>query len=361
MRSDSLHIKTKPVPMRSSAASIANTVNARRCDEPIFCLFFSDSAPLTVYADMAGRHPILAILGPTASGKSALADAIARRAGAEILSVDSMQVYRSMDIGTAKPTPAERAAVTCHLLDLAEPDELFTVARFVELADQVITNAQKPLIATGGTPLYYKALFEGLFDGPPADNAVREKLGLIPNQQLHARLALVDPPAAARIHMNDSRRMIRALEVFELTGKPITSFQTDWDAPVSRHPTIFFGLLWEKDAINRRINARVKAMIAAGWVEETRQLLDRYGELSMTAAEATGYRELTAHVRGQMTLENAIEQIKISTRQLARKQMKWFKRFANVRWLPGEKPVAENAEQILRHWPRAQEMRKSEA
>jgi len=176
---------------------------------------------------MAGRPPILVILGSTASGKSALADELARRVGAEILSVDSMQVYRSMDIGTAKPTPAERAAVTYHLLDLVEPNEPFTVARFVELADAVLASATNPLIATGGTPLYYKALFEGLFDGPPADPAVREKLSVIPNEQLHARLLTVDPAAAARIHLNDSRRMIRALEVFEITGKPITSFQTE--------------------------------------------------------------------------------------------------------------------------------------
>jgi tRNA dimethylallyltransferase len=300
---------------------------------------------------MAGKPPILVILGPTASGKSVLADAVAQLAGAEILSVDSMQVYRSMDIGTAKPTSAERADVDYHLLDLVEPNEPFTVARFVELADRVIADCTKPLIATGGTPLYYKALFEGLFDGPPADIAVREKLGLIPNEQLHARLLEIDPIAAARIHSNDSRRVIRALEVFEITGKPISSFQTDWAAATRRHPAIFFGLLWDKEAINRRINARVKAMIAAGWVDETRALLERFGELSPTAGEATGYRELIAHVRGQMKLDDAIEQIKISTRQLARKQMKWFKRFPNVRWLPGDKSIAENAEEILRHWP----------
>ena len=316
--------------------------------------FWDDSAPLTVYADMAVQTPILVILGPTASGKSALAEELARRTQAEILSVDSMQVYRGMDIGTAKPNSYERAKVKYHLIDPVDPNEHFTVARFVELADDVIAKSTAPLIATGGTPLYYKALFEGLFDGPQADAAVRDRLSLLPNDQLHARLQAVDPPAAARIHQNDSRRMIRALEVFELTGKPITSFQTDWAAPSTRHPARFFGLLWEKEAINRRINARVKAMITAGWVEETRQLLEKYGELSMTAAEATGYRELIAHVRGQMSLDDAIEQIKIATRQLARKQMKWFKRFSNVRWLPGDRPAEENVQEILK------EMQKSE-
>ena len=301
---------------------------------------------------MAGKPPILVILGPTASGKSALADLIARRIDAEILSVDSMQVYRSMDIGTAKPTLTEQAAVKHHLLDLVEPDEPFTVARFVELADAIIATNQKRIIATGGTPLYYKALFEGLFDGPPADEKVREQLSEVPNDQLHQRLSAVDPVASARIHMNDTRRMIRALEVFELTGKPISSFQTDWDAPELRHRAVFFGLVWEKEAINRRINARVKSMIAAGWVDETRNLLNRFGELSMTAAEATGYRELIAHVRGEMKLDEAIEQIKISTRQLARKQMKWFKRFPNVKWIAGDRPIEENTETILQQWPK---------
>ena len=276
-----------------------------------------------------------------------MADQVARQLGGEILSVDSMQVYREMNIGTAKPTPAEQQAVKHHLLDLVAPDELFTVARFVELADAVIASSDRPLIATGGTPLYYKALFEGLFDGPTADAAIRERLGALPSQDLHDRLTKVDPAAAARIHANDSRRVIRALEVFELTGKPISSFQTDWAQPARRHDSVFFGLLWDKDQVNRRINARVKAMITAGWVEETRALLERYGQLSMTAAEATGYRELIDHLQGRTSLADAIEQIKISTRQLARRQMKWFRRFTNVKWLPGDRAIEENVSEIV--------------
>ena len=293
---------------------------------------------------------MIVILGATASGKSALADEIAKKIGGEILSLDSMQVYRGMDIGTAKPTTAERAAVPHHLVDVAEPNASFTVAKFVELADSTIAEAATravPLIATGGTPLYYKSLFEGLFEGPPADPAIRERLSAEPADQLHARLMSIDPQAAARIHANDTRRVVRALEVFELTGKPITSFQTDWESPVHRHQATWFGLLWDRDVLNRRINSRVKSMIAAGWVEETRGLLDRYGELSPTAGEATGYRELIEHVRGRMKLDDAIEQIKIATRQLARRQMKWFKRFPNVRWLPGDRSTHENIAEIL--------------
>ena len=297
---------------------------------------------------------MLVILGPTASGKSELALRIARTTHAEILSMDSMQVYRGMDIGTAKPTAAEQAAIRHHLIDQVNPDEAYTVARFVESADAVIADASRrgtPLIATGGTPLYYKSLFEGLFDGPSADPALRDKLGKLGNEELVRRLKLADPDAAARIHLNDSKRLIRALEVFELTGKSITSFQQEWGVGRSRHTATWVGLDWDRDALNRRINARVKAMLNAGWIEETRALLHRYGELSLTAAGATGYRELIDHIQGRMKLEDAVEEIKSATRQLARKQMKWFRRFPNVTWIKGDRLSDELAEEILKyHW-----------
>jgi tRNA dimethylallyltransferase len=299
---------------------------------------------------MAGTRPLLVILGPTASGKSALAEAVAAAVGGEILSVDSMQVYRGMDVGTAKPTPAERARVRYHGIDLVDPDQTFTTARFVAGADATIAAATAPLVATGGTPLYYKALFEGLFDGPPADPTVRQRLQAEPADALHRRLSQVDPTAAARIHANDLKRVVRALEVFELTGRPISSFQTDWADPQPRHPAKWFGLAWDKDVLNRRINARVKTMLAAGWIDEVRGLLDRFGDLSPTAGEATGYRELIDHLRGRRSLDDAAEAIKIATRQLARRQMKWFRRFPQVTWLPGDRPLAENVAAVLDHW-----------
>jgi tRNA dimethylallyltransferase len=299
---------------------------------------------------MAGTRPILVILGPTASGKSTLAEAVAAAVGGEILSVDSMQVYRGMDVGTAKPSVAEQARVRYHGIDLVDPDQTFTTARFVEGADAVITATEGPLVATGGTPLYYKALFEGLFDGPPADPAVRERLAAEPGEALHRRLSQVDPPAAARIHANDLRRLVRALEVFELTGRPITSFQTDWTDPQPRHPAVWFGLSWDKDVLNRRINARVRTMLAGGWVEEVRGLLGRFGDLSPTAGEATGYRELIEHLRGRRSLDDATEAIKINTRQLARRQMKWFRRFPNVTWLPGDQPLDVSVAAVLDQW-----------
>jgi tRNA dimethylallyltransferase len=297
---------------------------------------------MTVKMDQ--QSPIIVLLGPTASGKSALAMQLAQRIGAEILSVDSMQVYRGMDIGTAKPTADEQKLVRHHLIDVAAPDENYTVARFVDTADAVIADARSrgvPLIATGGTPMFFKALFQGLFEGPGADEAIRDRLRKEPGEALHARLSKVDPPSAARIHANDTRRLVRALEVFELTGQPISSFQTAWLNESMRHASTWFGLTLDKEVLNQRINARVKQMISAGWVDEVRALLQQYGNLSTTAAEATGYAELIAHLNGQTKLEEAIEQIKIATRQLARRQMKWFRRFPDVKWMADGGSVEE--------------------
>jgi tRNA dimethylallyltransferase len=287
---------------------------------------------------------VLVILGATASGKSQLALELARETGAEILSADSMQVYREMDIGTAKPTPAERAQVVHHLVDVVGPDESFTVARFVEMADAVIADARSRgarLIVTGGTPLYYKALFEGIFEGPGADESLRQRLRNMGSEALHRRLSEVDPPAAQRIHPNDTKRLVRALEVHELTGQPISAFQTEWQTQQHRHPAVWIGLNWDRDALNRRINARARDMLAAGWLDETRRLLDKYGALSPTAIKATGYRELIEHLHGRIPLEDAIEQIKIATRQLGRRQMKWFRRFPGVHWLAGDAPLEQ--------------------
>ena len=296
---------------------------------------------------------LLVIIGPTASGKSELAFELARRSGGEILSVDSMQVYRGMDIGTAKPTAGEREQVVHHLIDVVDPNETFTVARFLEQAEAVIEDARRrnvPMIATGGTPLYYRTLFEGMFSGPGADLEIRARLREQPNEALHARLCEVDPEAAARIHANDTKRLIRALEVHELTGQPISAMQREWGSATARYEAVWVGPDWAREALNRRINARVKAMIAAGWVDETRALLERYGELSKTASEATGYHEIIEHLKGAVSLEDAIEQIKIATRQLARRQMKWFRRFANVNWIAGSDDVETKVSLVMALW-----------
>lgn len=301
---------------------------------------------------MAVEKKLLAIIGPTASGKSSLAMEVARKTGAEILSADSMQVYRGMDIGTAKPTKAERAEVVHHLIDVVDPSETFTVARFVEMADLIISEAKRPLIVVGGTPLYYKALFEGLFEGPAADEEIRERLRGTEAAELHARLKAVDPEAADRIHLNDRKRLVRALEVFELTGKPISSFQTDWESGKVRHEAVWIGLHWDRGALNRRINARVQAMMDAGWMHEVSALKVYSKSISKAAREAMGYQELFDFFlrnRGQ-SVGDAVEQIKIATRQLARRQMKWLKRFKNVHWIAGDLPLEEQVEQVLARW-----------
>lgn len=298
--------------------------------------------------------PLCVIFGPTASGKSALAHAVARAADAQILAVDSMTVYRGMDIGTAKPTADERAAVRYHGLDLAAPDETFTVARWLDEAGRVLAASQEEsqrFVLGGGTPLYYQALFHGLFEGPPADPAFREALGALPPATLHAQLARVDPAAAARIHANDRKRLTRALEVHHATGRPISTQQTQWESrEMPRYESVRFALAWPRQELNRRINARVRAMLSNGWLDEVRGLLERYRAFSPTAAEAAGYSLLAAVVRGESSLEEATEQIKIRTRQLAKRQMTWFRRFESVHWLPGDASLDENVRAVLDKW-----------
>ena len=218
------------------------------------------------------------------------------------------------------------------------------------LAQEVIAKRQAPLIACGGTPLYFKSLFWGLFEGPSADPAIRQRLAELSGIKLHERLQSVDAIAARQIHASDRKRLIRALEVFELTGKPISSFQTEWDANEIRYPTVWIGLRWEQSELNRRLNARTKDMIAAGWLDEVRRLARDFPDWSKTATEATGYHELLEHLHGCKSLDEAVEQIKIATRQLARRQMKWFKRFPDVHWLEGNGNFEQNVTQTIRIW-----------
>ena len=303
---------------------------------------------------MTVTNPLLVILGPTASGKSTLATAVARKCRGEILSVDSMQVYQGMDIGTAKPSLAERHEIPHHLIDWVRADESFSVAQFVELADRVIADCQsryRPLIACGGTPLYFQALFRGLFDGPAADETIRKRLRAMTDEQLHEQLRRADPAAAERINSADRKRLVRALEVFELTGKPISELQQQWESGAPpRHEAVFVGLKWDREPLNRRINARVKDMLDAGWVDEVRDLLMQYPALSDTARVAAGYQELADYWHGKLDLHEAAEQIKIATRQLARRQMKWFKRFPGVHWLDGNAPLEDNVSAVLSVW-----------
>jgi tRNA dimethylallyltransferase len=280
------------------------------------------------------------LIGCTGSGKGRLGRMLAERIRAEIISVDSMKVYRRMDIGTAKPTAEDRVRVTHHLIDVVEPWESFSVAKYVEAADAAIRDIaarHRRVLVVGGTCLHIKALSEGLFEGPGASPEIRAEIrrraGIEGTAALHRELSRIDPRAAERIHPNDLRRIERALEVFRITGRPISELQQQWDQARWRYDCRFFGLRREKDDQSHRINRRVHRMIELGLVEEVRSLLADPRGLSDAAAQAVGYAEVIAHLQGRCSLEEAVEQIKINTRRLAKSQRTWFRRWRDVAWL----------------------------
>lgn len=294
---------------------------------------------------------MMLIMGCTACGKGKLAFELARRTGAEILSIDSMKVYRRMDVGTAKPSSEQRQKVKYHLVDVVEPYESFSVGRYVELADAAIANLQKqqrPIIAVGGTAMYIRALIEGLFDGPSADSDFRRRLIKQAAEQgteaLYERLQQIDSAAADRIHPNDLKRIIRALEVYEITGRRISSFHTHFRSGKYRHDWKIFCLQRDKEDNSRRINQRVKKMIEEGLVDEVKSLLAEPKGLSKQAAQAVDYAEIIEHLQGKISLEDAVEKIKINTRRLAKRQRTWFRSFADVNWI-NVKPE-DTAEQL---------------
>lgn len=289
---------------------------------------------------MPAKPLIPIIAGPTAGGKTSLAIACAKLAEAKgltshaaVISADAFQVYRGLDIASAKPTMEERQGVPHHLIDIVEPSEPFTVAQWLELATQKIDEIESdggwPIIA-GGTHLYIKALIDGLFEGPPANEALREELRAMPPAELRAELERVDPAAAQRIHPADQRRTIRAVEVHRLTGTPISDHQSQWDngtGPLADR-LLLVTLQWPTPAINTRINARVKAMVAGGLVKETQRLLDA-GTLGPQAAQALGTKQILAHLQSGFPLSDAIERVKIETRRFAKNQRTWLRRLAS--------------------------------
>lgn len=295
---------------------------------------------------------MILILGVTASGKGRLAFELAQRLDAEIVSVDSMKVYRRMDVGTAKPSAQARQAVPHHMIDIVEPSESFSVGLFCERAWAAIDDIRargKPVVAVGGTALYIKALLYGLFEGPGSDEQVRAELKARAEREglarLHGELAQVDPQAADRINRNDAKRIIRALEVYRLTGKPISSFQKQFEADGPSQEWRIVGLRRDKPVEGRRINARVKKMIELGLVEEVRSLLAEDKPLSQQASAAIGYAEIIEHLQGRLPLDDAIERIKKNTRRLAKGQRTWFKTFRNVNWI--DVAEEESVEHVL--------------
>lgn len=307
------------------------------------------------------RIPLLVIIGPTASGKSAVGMALARRLDGEIVSADSMQVYRGMDIGTAKPSLGEQAEIRHHLIDVADPDEVFNAARYQELAGAAIADAAsrgKLPIMVGGTGLYVDAVVRGfLFPDEGRNPAVRERLEREAQREaagaggapaLHARLALCDPEAAARIHPNDLRRIVRALEVFEVTGRPITELRRK-HMPVNAYNARSFGLTMPREALAARIDARVDQMVAAGLVDEVRGLLRMGYDPEATAMQAIGYKEFAAYLAGQEGLDQAIDAVKLETRKYAKRQMTWFRKHDDIAWIDvcGISDPSDAASEIL--------------
>ncbi len=283
------------------------------------------------------------IVGPTGAGKTRLSLALAERVGGEVISADSQQVYIGMDIGTGKATADERSRVPHHLLDVVQPDQEMTAARFVELADRAIEDAAargKTIIVCGGTGLYVRALLLGLFEGPPASPDVRAELSALGTTALHAELTRVDPTAAAKIDRKDVKRMIRALEVFRLTGEPMSAHQArhDHKAMPSRYPVRLVGLAPEREALYTAIDARVDAMLAAGLETEVAALRERGFRPPLRSQQAIGYAELHDVHDGKVDRPRAVELIKRNSRHYARRQLSWYRSASTganeVAWYP---------------------------
>jgi len=282
---------------------------------------------------------ILLILGPTATGKSALAIELAKELNGEIISADSMQVYRGLDIGTAKPSKEERKSVPHHLIDVKDPDEPWTVSDFTSRANEIISRLHKegelPIIV-GGTGLYLNSFLEGYsFPITEANPALRARLEKEEAPALWDRLNKVDPEAAKKISKNDKKRIIRALEVFEGTGKPISKLQKR--SPVAgKYNVIMIGLNTEREKLYQKINERVDKMIDAGLVDEVKTLLSKGYNRKLTSMQALGYKEMIDHLEGKMPLKETIDLMKQKTRNFARRQMTWFRRFDGVKWFGSE-------------------------
>ncbi len=300
-------------------------------------------------------HDCWFLTGATAVGKTGVGIALAQRIGAEIISLDSMAIYRGMDIGTAKPTVAERAAVPHHLLDMVDPADEYSVAQYVAAAAATVADVRsrgKEPLFVGGTPLYLKSLLRGLFDGPPADwqlrREIERELAHVGQQALYDRLMQVDPVAASHIHPHDTRRLIRALEVFRATGEPISHHQLQFEEGRSAEECRVFVLRRRREELHARIEGRVEAMIDAGLVDEVRRLTSEGRRLGLTARQAVGYREALAYLAGECDHHETVARIKARTRRFAKRQGTWFRSLSECRFvdIAGEIDATAIAEYI---------------
>lgn len=278
------------------------------------------------------------LTGATASGKTAISLELADRINAEIISVDSMAIYRLMDVGTAKPSAEQRAAVPHHLIDIIDPDEVFSTSRFHEMAHQKIADIWsrgKEVMFVGGTALYLKSILRGIFQGPPADwdfrNEIESEIEQFGDEYLHQRLQLIDPVAAHHLHPNDHRRIIRALEVFKVTGKPLSHLQMEFESSTSEEDCRVFALRHARPILHQRIEQRVTTMFEKGLLEEVKQIREQYETLSRTASQAVGYKEAMEFIDGKMTMDEAVERMRVRTRRFARHQETWFRGLTECR------------------------------
>lgn len=300
--------------------------------------------------------PIWILTGPTASGKTDIAVQIAEKTKAEIISADSMLVYRSMDIGTEKPSPGIRDRIPHYLIDIVDPWEEYSVGQYVKDFDTVAQKLSRrggSFIVVGGTALYLKAIIHGLFEGPSADWEYRNYLRSIIVEKgpmyLHKMLASVDPGIAAKLHPNDEKRIIRALEVFRTTGQSISSLQTQFGHKNPKYNCTIVAVEYDRDVLYSRIEKRVDRMFARGLVDEVRALLDNPSGLGKQASQALGYKEVIDFLHDKYTLSEVIEEIKKRTRRFAKRQMTWFRSFLNIHWIHASATDEVNvlSEQVL--------------
>ena len=286
------------------------------------------------------------IVGPTASGKTGLSVALAKKLRGEVISADSMQIYRGMDVGTAKVTPEEMDGVPHHMIDVAEPEEAFSAARFVEMADPILQDILargKTAVIAGGTGLYVDALIQGRAFAPHPGTGKRETLereaDSLGMEHMLARLREIDPDSAARLHLSDRKRILRALEVYEETGKTITQHNLETRAVPPKYDPVWIGLAFRnREDLYRRIDRRVDRMLEKGLLKEIAGLLDRGVPESSTAMQAIGYKEFLPVLAGQIPPEEAVEQVKRGSRRYAKRQLTWFRKNEKIRWILQEDP-----------------------
>ncbi|MCP4404631.1 MAG: tRNA (adenosine(37)-N6)-dimethylallyltransferase MiaA [bacterium] len=286
------------------------------------------------------KIPLVIIAGPTGIGKTRIAIEVAEQLNGEIVSADSMQIYRYMDIGTAKPNPDERARIPHHLLNIRNPDEEFSVANYVTEATAIIRDIHErdklPLLV-GGTGLYIEKLLFGIFEGPGRDEAFRQEMYALAERSgasaVYEKLQHCDPEIAKRLHPNDLLRAIRALEVYHVSGLPMSTQQKEATKPTAHYDAAFFVLNAERELVYRRINRRVDLMIAGGFVEEVQDLYKRGYARELRPMNSLGYKEIGSFLAGECDLPEAVEFMKRNTRRYAKRQLVWFRKYEDARWI----------------------------